>query len=425
MKVPRKKRWLTLEERSWIPEWRRRWTNTGFCTEPADRDAAGRAIYGLYAGAGLAAPNVVWCKSPLAQAIALDFIRFPLVQAAWFGRSVRAPLRLRLDDSLRASVESAISESVARPLRNGVWKPFVEGGNSALWLTTAHRIRQSVRGSVPEGPEAVVEDFLVSSVQRTLDLHRVFTPVRRWIRRSVLDSLAVLYGGAARNGAPRAWPRIPRVGHMVHADPNEVLGGQFTANGAALTDYVRFIARAPQMHDMISNLGLLAASAGSIVPRVEVCWVVERPVVASRDAAGRLHAAPGPALVYEDGWALHFWHGVPVSRRWLALGEKLDPLLVLNWPQAEQRRALAEIAGGWDAVVARLPTRVVNEDAPSIGTLLECLEPNMPSARFLRVRCGTGRTFVLPVPDSCRTAREANAWTYGIAAHGYEPQVRT
>ena len=48
-----------------------------------------------------------------------------------------------------------------------------------------------------------------------------------------------------------------------------------------------------------------------------------------------------------------------------------------------------------------------------------------PASRFLRVRCGTGRSFVLPVPREVHTARQANAWTYGLSESEYAPEVRT
>jgi hypothetical protein len=46
-------------------------------------------------------------------------------------------------------------------------------------------------------------------------------------------------------------------------------------------------------------------------------------------------------------------------------------------------------------------------------------------ARFLRVRCATGRDFVLSVPLQMRTALEANAWTYGMNPEDYQLEVRT
>jgi hypothetical protein len=173
------------------------------------------------------------------------------------------------------------------------------------------------------------------------------------------------------------------------------------------------------------HLAALARSAGWALPRANICWISERPRTVSLDAAGRLHHSTGPALSYRDGWELHFWHGVRVRPVWIRLGKALDPHFILTWPRADQRRALAEIAGGWHRVLEKVTTRILDQDEDdSVGTLLECDLPH-DTARFLRVRCGTGRTFALPVPHHCRTAREANAWTYGLGAADYVPEIRT
>jgi len=66
-------------------------------------------------------------------------------------------------------------------------------------------------------------------------------------------------------------------------------------------------------------------------------------------------------LARSGGWELHFWRGVRVRRDWIRLGEALDPHLVLTWPHDEQRRALAEIAGGWHRVLEK----VTNAHHPS------------------------------------------------------------
>jgi len=49
-----------------------------------------------------------------------------------------------------------------------------------------------------------------------------------------------------------------------------------------------------------------------------------------------------------------------------------------------------------------------------IGTLLEVDIPDIGNEKFLRVLCGTGREFAIPVPPNMKTALEANAWTYGL-----------
>jgi hypothetical protein len=51
--------------------------------------------------------------------------------------------------------------------------------------------------------------------------------------------------------------------------------------------------------------------------------------------------------------------------------------------------------------------------------------PDIGREHYLRVKCGTGRGFAIPVPPECKTALEANAWTYGLESYEYRPEVRT
>src|SRR3990167_5078777 len=60
---------LTDAQRARFPEFVRRWTDIGLCTDPADRPRAEAAIVRMYAQANLAAPRVVWCGSPLSQGL--------------------------------------------------------------------------------------------------------------------------------------------------------------------------------------------------------------------------------------------------------------------------------------------------------------------------------------------------------------------
>jgi hypothetical protein len=60
-----------------------------------------------------------------------------------------------------------------------------------------------------------------------------------------------------------------------------------------------------------------------------------------------------------------------------------------------------------------------------IGTLLEVNLPDSGKERFLRVRCGTGRVFCLPVPREMKTALQSNAWTYGLDPSEFTLEVRT
>ena len=145
------------------------------------------------------------------------------------------------------------------------------------------------------------------------------------------------------------------------------------------------------------------------------------------------HCETGPAVYYTDGFALFFWRGTQVPDRWILHKSTVDPSDILQWPNLEVRRAGCEIIG-WDNILRTLPNTIIDKDPnPQIGTLVECQLPvtnilgqrNNEQARFLVVKCGTGRQFALAVPLDMVTAREAVAWTYGYDPDEYNPEVRT
>jgi hypothetical protein len=131
------------------------------------------------------------------------------------------------------------------------------------------------------------------------------------------------------------------------------------------------------------------------------------------DDQERLHSENGPAILYRDTFAVYSWHGVQVPAEWIR-DKSLDAKTALTWSNMEQRRAACEILG-WINVLAQLKAKSLDKDEdPMIGELLEVKIPDLGKERFLKVLCGTGRTFAIPVPPTVKTALEANAWTFGV-----------
>ena len=149
-------------------------------------------------------------------------------------------------------------------------------------------------------------------------------------------------------------------------------------------------------------------------PFKDVCIVSERPEGVLLDDRERLHSLSGPVVRFRDGWSAYAVRGTTVPRAWIEDRASLAPETALTWPNVEQRRVAAELVG-WERVLDGLDAVTVDAHPnPQIGTLLRADLPDMPGALFLRVRCGTGRTFVLPVPREMTTALQANAWTYNV-----------
>jgi hypothetical protein len=142
--------------------------------------------------------------------------------------------------------------------------------------------------------------------------------------------------------------------------------------------------------------------------------VQSRPNKIKMDDQNRIHCEDGPCIEYPDGTQIYGWHGVRVPKEWFTDRKSLTPQIALTWENTEQRRAACEILG-WARVLRELDSSVIDEDAdPMIGTLIEVEIPEIGREKFLKVLCGTGREFAIPVPPEMKTALEANAWTYDI-----------
>lgn len=151
----------------------------------------------------------------------------------------------------------------------------------------------------------------------------------------------------------------------------------------------------------------------------------EKPLSVRWDDQRRLHAEGRAAVEYADGYSLFAWHGVTVPEKWIT-EKAITPHEALTWSNMEQRRAACEILG-WATILDKLKGRTVDANAnPEIGELIRVTIPDIGEEQFLRVRCGTGRVFALPVPPEMKTAAQANAWTYGFDnPDDYQLEIRT
>ena len=155
-------------------------------------------------------------------------------------------------------------------------------------------------------------------------------------------------------------------------------------------------------------------------------FVSDRPVILRKDPETRLHCEDGPALAFKDGYEVYTWHGQNVPAEWINDPKSLSSKDALTWENIEQRRAAFEILG-WDHILTELNAKTINkDDDPEIGELLEANIPDIGGEKFLRVQCGTGRHFAIPVPPEMKTALEAQAWMVGLDPVDFtKPELRT
>jgi len=157
---------------------------------------------------------------------------------------------------------------------------------------------------------------------------------------------------------------------------------------------------------------------------------VKGPLEQHLDAEGRLHREDGPAEAYRDGFRRWCWHGVDVDADFILHPEGVTAARVLEERNLEVQRVMLE-RFGWDRLLEESGAQALDED-PRFGALL--LVPRADGGEALRIvrvtnatpePDGTVRQYVLRVPPTMTTAREAVAWTFGMDAEEYEPRLES
>lgn len=118
-----------------FPEFVEKWTDIGLCTAPADRRQAERGIRDAYWSDGRAAPEIVWCGSPLSMGLTQEIVTTRASVAKSVGKRVRDRVWSGVWDivwngvwdNVRYSVWSSVQERVCERVRETVWNIVCNG----------------------------------------------------------------------------------------------------------------------------------------------------------------------------------------------------------------------------------------------------------------------------------------------------------
>jgi hypothetical protein len=178
--------------------------------------------------------------------------------------------------------------------------------------------------------------------------------------------------------------------------------------------------------DGVRRLPDLVRNTSWFVFHQDVALVLERPLEFHVDEVGLLHNPDGAAVRFSDGWALWALEGVLVPSEVIEHAERFDARAALEMENVEVRRVVLEHLG-WERMITASGLMPIAEDEhgrlwsiPVEGAealvLLEVLDSTVGHD-------GGQRRYVLRVPPTVRSPREAAAWTFGLAEHEYSPDA--
>ena len=401
---------LSAEQWERVRTERDRWWRIGTSTEPADRPRAEAAIAEMRRLIGAPDAPVLWCDSPATALLAILILKAK-------GDSLRDSLWDSLQYSLWASLGGNLQDSLRASLQASLW--------DSLWDSLGDNLQYSLWASLGGNLQDSLWDSLWDSLSRHLS-DSLWERLRASLRASLQDSIQT----SLRDSI---WQSIGRnlhdsVADAFHTNIYDAFGGAHEAAWVAFYAVSADVAGVEYPEEDARRLGLwsdIAQSATWWWAFENLTIICERPVECRMDAEERLHAPDGPALLFRDGWAVHAWHGVRVPADWIE--GRPAAAEVLRDPNLEKRRAGCEILG-WAHILDELGAETIDADPdPTVGTLVSVGLPDLTErARFLRVRCGTGREFAKGVPPSVQTAFEAQAWLDGTDPADFRlPEIRT
>lgn len=157
------------------------------------------------------------------------------------------------------------------------------------------------------------------------------------------------------------------------------------------------------------------------------------------DRQSRLHSVDGkPGLEYSDGRAEFYWHGVKVPIHVVRNPELITAEEIDNEVNVETRRVMIERYPGGAIALMQAQGAILKHKDETGELWARDHRPGRSQWRgdnddliMLKVKNsspepdGTFKDYWLRVPPTMRTAKEAVAWTFGLTASQYQPELET
>jgi len=471
---------LTTEQESSIPEFRQKWIALGESTARSDPSEMIDAVNDLYDSIGQKRVPVFVMDSPLGCIVAANLFK------AGIGANIRDNIRDNIDDNIGDNIEENIwdnigdniqennqekigvniRDNIGDNIRESIWAKISGAIVNNIWdnigdnihdnihdniqVNIQENIWNNIRNNIEENIQVNIWDNIDDNIQGSI-WDNIGDNIRGNIVTDIQDNLVTNIGtnlwanvsdgirdNIVKNIAGDIEENIKEnikenIQHDIRelslAYENATLWGNHDIGWIA---YASFFETIGHRYPAALEIKLKAQrryheTCGWLYCFDGMAFVSQRPSVVKLDDNARLHCETGTSIKYADGYGFCAWHGTRIPDGWVDGKKSLDVKTAITWANIEQRRAAIEILG-WAKILKELDAKVIDADSdPLIGTLVEVKLPNLRNpARFLRVKCGTGREFAIGVPREIKTAIQGQAWMNGLSLSEFTcPEVRT
>jgi hypothetical protein len=390
---------LTPAQEAEFPRFRKKWMKIGESTKPINKEKAREAVLRCY--------DLAWEK--LAQPDSVIFVESP------FQLFYARPIWNRLADALDKF--KGFSEIYSDDYTGA------ETYNRALWYQ---------QGSVLDDKTSEREEWLWGLRFRAMDV--IFGEIVRETEESVAHNwfkddvyayrraLALVQQEWLARYKPFFEKRYKPFFEKLVEEAKSERGSEIYGQNETWLCFYEFMEWAG-CEGLESTHGLreLANHAGWWIPYENVAVVSDRPEELHLDDEGRLHSHDRPAIAFRDGWKFYASHGMEIPYWIIEYPERLTSDAIDNESNVEVRRVMLEIYGLDNYLENGKGCKLVDADPdPHVGSLYVREQANDEDIFMLKMRNstqeldGSWKTYVIRVPPTMTTAKQANAWSYGF-----------
>ncbi len=399
---------LSEEQAAMLPAIRDKWFDIRHSTAQVDDNRIVEAIELLYRSKELEPPTVLVFDSPLSAILFMGELFYGwqpeahALQRILLGGLDPQPFLNQVVANFKADQILAWKQKDA--LTRDDWKESLLSFNDIVWAQVAMdvevQVQAQLRTLVPGQPSWYdLVGLVISEGVWQMEPDQSVFDVTKWLC-SAVGQCFTESSPLSHSGSTISFAMIDFFNRACGI-PNEALEGMFAC----------------------------AQTASFIFPFKDLAFAARKPMNVAHDLQWRLHQESGPAVKFADGWSLYVWHGVVVPRHMIEEPQSLTVAQIELETNVELRRVMIERYGGQQRFLQDSNATEIHRDA--FGVLyrkeLSAEEPLVMVEVIDKASQpdGSFRHYFLRVPPTMLRAREAIAWTFGLAENQFAPDIET
>jgi len=428
------------------------WSQRAFRTTTIQRETLRQSISELYQSVGLKTPPILFAESPLAASVSAAFLSLLLHKNAVLSPQKR-PQSLELahdlericrdwsaEELIAAFAKDTIFELVPPPYlvprteRFGYWS----SGSRESWLRDSAK---DAPDSVLRAINQIVQDAAVQSAPIREELESFAAAKVENLPEDFVNDLeddlnnnaklAYLYFAESlceffRNQDKAMSDLLKR--YLICWEYAAATISSFVPSECTIGAPRLFSRLAPAFQKRFAAWKESKSGSAELVLSQDFCIAADFPANLRHDGNNRLHNENGPAVLWRDGAALYYWHGMRVSKQLIEAPESLTIEQIFSENNSEIRRVMVE-RFGFERMVSAGGACLIQAD--EYGELYRFEFSNDEPLVVLQVinstpePDGTYKKYFLRVPTQTLTAHEAVAWTFALNPEEYAPKIQT